>query len=61
MEGSIQVSEQRLLQISADLHNRMNEVRALREALQAEEAIIRRRREPIHPASVAPPGNELRV
>ena len=38
MEGSIQISEQRLLQISVDLLDRMAEVQKLRESVQAVEA-----------------------
>ena len=38
MEESIQVSEQRLLQISVDLLDRMAEIQKLRESIQAVEA-----------------------
>ena len=63
MEQSVQVLKHRLLQISTDLHNRMAEVQALKEAIRSAEAAQRcRGQEPIHPAVVAPPaGKELRV
>jgi hypothetical protein len=41
MEGSIQVSEQSLLQISVDLLARMAEIQKLRESIQAAEAAKR--------------------
>jgi hypothetical protein len=41
MEGSIQISEQRLLQISVDLLDRMAEIQKLRESVQAVEAAKR--------------------
>jgi hypothetical protein len=38
MERSIQVSEQRLLQASVDLHNQMAEIHKLRAAIRSTEA-----------------------
>jgi len=61
MEQSCEVRFQRLLEVSADIQNRMAEVWALREAIRTAEATLRSP-EPIHPAVVAPPpGNELRA
>jgi hypothetical protein len=61
MEQSCEVRTHRLLQISADLHNRMAEIRALREAVRTVEA-PHRGQEPIRPAVVVQPiSNELRV
>jgi hypothetical protein len=60
MEQSREQRIDRLLQISADLHNRFAEVQSLRRAVREAEA-NQRGREPIHPAVVAPsPGIELR-
>jgi hypothetical protein len=61
MEQSCKVRFQRLLEVSADIQNRMAEIWALREAVRTAEATLRSP-EPIHPAVVAqPPGNELRA
>jgi len=59
MGQSCDIRNHRLLQMSADLQNRMAELWALREAVRTAEL---REPEPIHPAVVAPPlSNELRV
>jgi hypothetical protein len=62
MEQSYEVRFRRLLKVSADIHKRMAEVCALREAVRMAEATLRSA-EPIHqPVVVAPPpGNELRA
>jgi hypothetical protein len=63
MEQLCEVRTRLLLEMSADLHNRMVEIWALREAIRSSEAAQRGyRQEPIHAAVVAPPAiNELRV
>lgn len=63
MEQLCEVRTRLLLEMSADLHNQMAEIWALREAIRSCEAAQRcYRQEPIHPAVVAPPAsNELRV
>jgi hypothetical protein len=61
MEKSCEVRTHRLLQISADLHNLMAEIRALREAVRTAEA-TQRGQEPIQSAVVVQPiSHELRV
>jgi hypothetical protein len=61
MNRSVEVRTHRLLQISTNLHNRMAEVRKLREMVRSAET-AQLGQEPIHPAAVAPPiDNKLRV
>ena len=63
MKQLCEVRTRLLAEMSADLHNRMAEVLALREAIRSSEAIQRcYGQEPIHPAVVAPSSaNELRA
>ena len=63
MEQLCEVRTRLLLEMTADLHNRMVEIWALKEAIRTSEATQRcYRQEPIHAAFVAPPAiNELRV
>lgn len=49
MDQSLEVLTHRLLQISNDLHSRMAEIQALREAIRAAEE-IRCGKEPANPA-----------
>ena len=61
MNWSVEVRTHRLLQISTNLHNRMAEVRKLREMVRSAEA-AKLGQEPIHPAAVAHPvDNKLYV
>jgi len=59
MEQSCEERIDRLLQISADLNNRLAEVQSLRRAVWEAEA-NQRGREPIHPVVAPSPGIELR-
>ena len=63
MKQLCEVRTRVLAEMSADLHNRMAEIWALREAIRSLEATQRcYGQEPIHAAVVAPsPANELRA
>jgi hypothetical protein len=62
MEQLCEVRTRLLLEMSADMQNRMAEIWALREAVRMAEATLRGS-EAIHPAVVVEPspGNELRA
>jgi hypothetical protein len=61
MEQLCEVRTRLLLEMSADIQNRMAEIWALREAVRTSEATLRGP-EPIYPTVVAPsPGNERRA
>jgi hypothetical protein len=60
MEQLCEVRTRLLLEMSADIHNQIAEILALREAVRTAEATLRRQ-ELIHPAIVAAPASEQRV
>jgi hypothetical protein len=62
MEQSYEVRGRRLLEVSTDIHKRMAEVWALREAVRMAEATLRSPGPIQQPVVVTPPpGNELRA